>query len=138
MKTMNNLPALPSVRKSKEADFGVRFRAWIAENPMPSGTFELKDTRGKDFLPFDEVGEGQIAHALRSKSRKGNLIRVQSGTPGAPDYAYFRQAFAWIVIKYRRGFEIIDIETFLKEKAQSKRKSLTHARAREISTISVK
>jgi hypothetical protein len=72
------------------------------------------------------------------KGPKGVLLRVQAVAKGMPDYVYLRNAPAWIVIKYPTAFEIIDVETFIMERDRSKVKSLTHQRAREISTMSVK
>ena len=131
------LPDLPKKHKRKEADFGLKFRKWISANPTASGTFELKDTRGKASFYFAELTEEQIAHALRSKGKNGNLIRVEVGNPGAPDYVYFRNAYAWIVIKFPKTFHVIDIETFLLEKKKTKGKYLSEIRAKEIAFISV-
>ena len=98
-------------------------------NPQISATFETKDTRGKDSFPFKEWEEDQINHALRNRSDKGNLIRIEKGTPGAPDYAYYRNSPSWVVIKYPKGWVIISPETFILERTKNKRKSLTWARA---------
>jgi len=129
------LPDLPKQNKHKEADFGLKFRKWIDENPMASSSFELKDTRGKDYFNFEELGDDQINHALRNKGKKGNLMRITVGTVGAPDYVYLRNAYAFVVIKYPRFFCLIEIETFLLEKKRSKRKSLTSVRAKEIAWV---
>ena len=124
--------------KNREAKFGILFRHWIRANPMPSASFELKDSRGKSSIAFSEVAQEQLDSAMANKSKKGNLIRVESGTNGAADYVFLRNAYAFIVIKFPGHFEIIDAETFIKEQNQSDRKSLTAKRAKEISIISVK
>ncbi len=134
---LSGLPTLPKKNKKKEADFGLVFRAYIEKNwPKHSAQFELKDTRGKNVFPFDEVEEAQVRHALRSKTKKGNLIRIINGTQGAPDYVYFKECQnSFIVIRYpsHKGY-IIDIDDFINEKERSSRKSLTEERAEEIST----
>ncbi len=131
------LPKLPKKIKNNEALFGLKFRKWIEKNPMLTGSFELKDARERGYFPFSELGELQVAHALRNKSDKGNLIRITVGTIGSPDYVYFRNSYSWIVINYKHGFEIIDIETLLLEVKKGK-KSLTAQRAKELSTVSGK
>lgn len=126
------------MQKQSEADFGITLRHYLRANPLPiSASIELKDTRGKDSFPYAELKEEQINNALASKSDKGNLIRISVGTVGAPDYAYYRNSPAYIVIKYPSCFTFIDIETFLLERNRSKRKSLTVDRAVEIAVRSV-
>ena len=119
-----------------EAKASILFRHWIKANPQYSGTYEAKDSRGKNGLPFAEVKQQQLDYGMAAKSDKGVLIRIL-GSNGEPDYGYFRHASAWIVIKYQNALEIIDVETFIRERDRSKMKSLTASRAREISTISV-
>jgi hypothetical protein len=130
------LPDLPRQKKSKEADFGITFRKWWNEHPLP-GTFELKTTGGKSSLPFNAVDPEQIVFAQAAHSRKGTLARVTVGTVGCSDYIGLVQAPAWIVVQYPGEFHVISIESFLLERDRSPRKSLTIERARAISTISV-
>lgn len=126
-------------KTKQEANFSLVLRHYLKANPLPlSSHIEVKDTRGKDSFPFSEVKEEQVNNALASNSPKGNLIRVSVGTIGAPDYCYYRDAPAYIVIKYPKVFVFITIGTFLLEKERSKRKSLTVDRALEISVKSVK
>lgn len=133
-----NLPPLPKQNKTKEADFGLRFREWWEKYGM-NAPYELKDSRGKDRLLFSEVSDEQVKVGLAANSDKGVLIRVAAGTPGAPDYVGLRNSPYWIVIKYPKSFEVIGINTFLMEKNRSRKvKSLTVERAREISTVSIK
>ena len=103
---------------------------------MP-GEFELKDTRGKDYLFFSEFSEDQEIVARAASGKKGILVRRSVGTPGGADYSGLVNSLCWIVIKYPKEFSIISIDTFLLERSRSKRKSLTAARARELSTITV-
>jgi hypothetical protein len=133
------LPDLPKKNKKKEAEFGLVFRKWIEENPpIASYPYELKDTDGEEYLNFAEVTPDQVNSALRSKSVTGNLIRIVNGTPGAPDYVFYCMCkYAWVVIRYPKGFVLIDIDAWLKEKKTSNRKSLIFERAIKIATFSV-
>jgi len=136
---MINLPNLPKKNRKKEAEFGLKFRHFIEDNPpAASYPYELKDTDGCEYLNFSEVTDDQIAHAQRAKTAKGNLIRIVAGTPGAPDYVFYRNCeYSWIVIRYPKGFVFIDVDVWLKEKATSKRKSLLYSRAIDIAHFSV-
>ena len=123
--------------KKREAQFGTLFRSWLRRNPMPTSAFELKQTTA-DYLPFSDVKDHQIDALLSAKN--GQLLwKLPDDSRGIKcfDYFYFNQAAAWVVIKYPGSFEVIDIEVFLLEKERSTRKSLTHKRAQEISTMSV-
>lgn len=122
--------------KNREAEFSVLFRHWLRANPQLSGAYEIKLTR-KASIPFSAVEEHQLTYLQAIRNEKGTLIRVQ-GVNGEPDYVYLRNAPAWVVIKFPTEFHIIGINNFVNEKKASKRKSLTNARAREISTVSVK
>lgn len=130
------LPNLPERHRKPEADFGVVFRRWWEKNPR-WGEYELKDTRGKDSLPFSALSDDQIAVATLAMGRKGVLVRRAQGTVGGADYSGLVGVPYWIVIKYPRSFEVIAVSQFLYEKSKSTRKSLSSARARDISVISV-
>lgn len=134
-----NLPELPKQNKQLEADFGIKLRNWLKTHhpKFVSCTFETKDSHGKDYLNYSEVTEKQIAHALLISSDEGDLIRVSSGTEGAPDYNYYRNAPAYIVIHYPKNSEVITIQNFLHERDTNKRKSLTSERAKAISSVSI-
>lgn len=133
------LPALPKKNNKKEADFGLKFREWILSHSpkMPTGTYELKDSNGKEYINFKEITDDQIASAERTQTDKGNLLRIVNGTPGAPDYVFFRNSPAFFVIKFPGSFEVISLGNLLAEKESGKRKSLTVKRAKDISILSV-
>ena len=131
------LPELPKKNKDLEAKFGMKLREWIMKNPRVPCTFETKDTRGKDYLNFSEVKDVQINFGMAIKSKKGVLIRLFPFVEGTPDYGYFSNSPAYIVIKYPKQFSLVDVETFQIESKRSKRRSLTSARARDISVITV-
>ncbi len=123
----------------QEANFSLLLRHYLKKNPLPvSCPIECKDTRGKPSFNYAELKEEQINNALASKSNRGNLIRISVGTIGSPDYVYYRNSPAYIVIRYPIGFVFIDVETFVLERDTSKRKSLTWERAQEISIRTVK
>lgn len=130
------MPDLPKQNKHREADFGLVFRKWWQREGM-NAPYEIKDSRGKDYISFSEITDEQISFALAANSEKGVLIRVERGTIGAADYVGFRNSPAWIVIKYPKFFAIIGIQTFILEKERSIRKSLTAERAKEISVKNV-
>lgn len=122
----------------READFGTYFRHWLKANPMFSGAFELKQTTGKS-IPFSDVQPHQIEALEAANSKHGILYKAPDDSRGIKpfDYFYLREAPAWVVIKFPDAFHIISIGNFIMEKKKSDRKSLTSARAREISTKSV-
>lgn len=117
--------------KQREAKSSIRYRHWLRANPQEPHWFEMKDAGKHDYLAFSEVKEEQINYALAIEGPKGVVIRVMGGG-GEPDYAYTRNTRAYFVIKYPKGFAVIRSFAFVKEKAESKRKSLTWDRACEI------
>lgn len=118
----------------KEADFSILLRHYLKANPLPeSCPIEVKDTRGKDYFLMSELKEEQINNALASKSKKGNLIRISSGTIGAPDYAYYRESIAPIFIRFPKFFCMIDIDDIIKVKNK-----LTSKKAKEIAIKIIK
>jgi len=130
------LPNLPKKNKTAEFDLGAHFHNEFFKRKMPSGDYELKDTRGKNYLNYNEITEEQINNALRTQSPKGNLTRIMSGTNGAPDYTFRKNLQAFFVIRYPESIEVITVENLLYEKGKGK-KSLTHGRAKAISTMTI-
>lgn len=122
-----------------ESKAGLLFRHWVRANSkrLLSGSYEMKDSRGKDSISFREIKQEQIDHGMANKSDKGNLVRIMAGTAGSADYDFYRNATAWIVIRYPKAMEIIDVETIQMERDRNKRKSLTSERAKAISVISI-
>jgi len=127
----NMLPNLPKQHSKQEADFGLKFREWWSKNRQ-QGTFELKDSRGKSSIPFSCFEPEQETMANMARNPKGVLVRVSVGTPGTADYIGLVNYPTWIVIRFPKAFYIISTGNFLFEKEQSKRKSLTEFRAKEI------
>jgi hypothetical protein len=119
-----------------ESKAAILFRHWVKANPTFSQAYEVKQTSSSS-IPFSALEDHQAIYLQAIKGSKGVLVRVQATSGGEPDYIYLRNCPASVVIKYPRGFVVIDIDTFLLEKARSKRKSLLWSRAQEISTVTV-
>lgn len=96
----------------KEADFSLVFKSWFRANKkkFDSCVFEIKHTRGAATFNVKEWKEEQRDHALACKSDEGNLMRFSSGTAGMPDYGFYRNAYAYVVIKYPKAFYVIDAD----------------------------
>ncbi len=105
---MSNLPELPRRHKQREADFGVRFREFLEQHPPKEDNawYELKDTRGKSYLPLREIKPKQRAYAHLIQCDKGVLVRVR-GVQGEPDYVYTRKTSVYYIVKYPKNFYII-------------------------------
>jgi len=131
------LPPLPKQHKKREADSSIKFRHWLEANPRISSSFEMKDTRGKNYLNYSEIKPEQIAYALAiQEGKKGVLIRVQ-GMSGEPDYVYLRNEPALFVIKYPKAFCIINVNNLVHEMKTFKKKSLDFSRAKDIAIVTV-
>lgn len=122
------------MKKKREAEFGVLFRHWLKSTAMISAAFELKQTTSNS-LPFGAVKDHQIDGLSAAASRKGILFKIPDDSRGIKcfDYFYLRHSLAFVVIKYPKFFCLIELEEFLREKENSKRKSLTSDRAKAIS-----
>ena len=120
-----------------------QFNHWIKEvffkNHRGGFAFELKHTRGKDYISFSEVKEHQI-EALMAVSENGLVYKISDSGIGQKPFDSFalKMCQAYVVIFYPKSFELIPINNFLFERDRSPRKSLTYERAKAISTISVK
>ena len=92
--------------KKHEASYGLVFRSWFRANKkkFESCVFELKHTRGSTTFNVKEWKEEQRDHALACKSDEGNLMRFSSGTTGMPGYGFYRNAYAYVVIRFPRAF----------------------------------
>lgn len=129
------LPELPQVNKKQEANSSLKLREWIMSNPRSSCSIEMKDTRGKNYLNYSEIGQEQINYALAiQESEKGVLIRVQ-GMNGEPDYIYLRKEPALFGIKYPKGICLINVNNLVHEMKTFKKKSLDFSRAKDIAII---
>lgn len=120
----------------RESKFAIKFRHWLKAKKIDfSCTFETKDCSNKSSFAYSELGESQENWALAISEGLGVLMRQQGGN-GEPDYIYNYRDPAYIVINFKEGFEVITIQNFIAERNKSQRKSLTHERAKLISTFS--
>lgn len=124
--------------KKREALFINIFHSWIRANPFMTGPYEFKQT-SKSSIPFSSVEEHQVASLIACKSDKGFFYKISDESRGHKpfDGFYFRNSPAYIVIRFPKSFEIIDVEMFVRESKSSIRRSLTAGRAKEISIRSV-
>lgn len=126
-----------------EAKFQTLFNHWLkaeffGRHSQPSAIFELKHTRGKDYLPFSAVEEHQI-NALMAASTSGLIYKISDESQGYKPFDCFalRKCDAYIAIKYPSFFVLITIKSFMEEKKRSNEKSLSDWRASSIATFNV-
>jgi hypothetical protein len=130
------LPDLPKQNKTNEAEFGLKLKKWMKNNPMFSCSLEAKQTCTNS-IPFKEVTNEQLAWGMSIRSNEGIMVRVQ-GSSGEPDYIWCRNMPSFIMIKFPKFFCLIAVPVFIMEKEKSKRKSLTAERAVAIAVKVVK
>lgn len=120
--------------KRRESEFATKFARWAKYNwpSKDNAYFELKVSRTLS-LPFSEVSDKQNINLQIKKFIHKFSDFDRMGTPF--DMVCF-SGQGYVVIQYYRPrnkeFFIIPIQTFLKEKETSERKSLLEERAREI------
>lgn len=134
---MNNLPDLPKVLNKQEANWTTKHFIHWCKKYKKTFAWEVKHTRGKDYLNFNEVKPHQIAKLLQV--RHDIYVKKNKDTGDLQDFdgQCLVNEPAYVVIKYPKGFVLISIDTFLLESQRSKRRSLTWSRAKEISTVVV-
>lgn len=133
----------------KESNFQTLFSKFTRENP-PAGSavYELKMEKGKA-IPFSKVQEHQIDSLMKAKEYGfyhkisdapfGHSEGFRFHRPRPLDCLFIANPEVYIVIlfyKPRKKKEaiFIDIEAWMRERDGSERKSLTEARAKEISS----
>jgi len=129
------LPALPPKKNKREANWTTTFlKKWVLEeSTLPSGPIEVKVTTTNS-IPFSAVT--QLNDLLQCTTKKGFWYKhPDSGMANRFDVTFYRDSPAFIIIKFPKGSCVITAQTFALEKEKSKRKSLTHERARDISII---
>lgn len=133
------LPALPHLLQKKEAHWSTTvFRPWALKYFNYTAIFEIKHTRGKDYLNFNEVKPHQIAKMLKIRHDKFLWKNPDHGQETPPDFFLLVKEPTYIVIKYPAFFCLIPIDFFVQESKISKRRSLTPQRAVEIATVVIK
>jgi hypothetical protein len=131
------LPDLPRVLKKREADWTTTtFIPWCKQYKR-TFAWEVKHTRSKDYLNFNEVKPGQIAKLL--EVRHSVYVRKNPDMGESTDFdgQCLVAEPAYIVIKFPKFFCLITIDTFVLESKRSKRRSLTSSRAKEIAFLVV-
>lgn len=123
--------------KLKEKDFQTKFNKWCKHVWKKTAAFELKVTPGTS-LAFNHVQPHQEAALLAAKT-SGIVFKIpDAGWQNPFDSFMLAGVDAIIVVMFRskeraqKEFVMIDIETWLHERAISERKSLTESRAKEI------
>lgn len=133
----------------KEANMQSLFKMWLGCNmPKVTTVYELKIEKGKAML-FNRVADHQIV-GLRQAKYAGLYYKLPDTLAmGAGmrfnikkpfDTMVITKAEAYLVVmfyepKKNKTCYFIDVDDFIKEKAESPRKSLTEERAREISSL---
>jgi len=126
----------------KEKDFQRLFSKWLKHRFGGSGAFELKITQGGRALPFSAVQDHQ-KEALFNAHIRSIVYKIDDSGIGQKPFDCFKldKVPAYVVVMYyQRGckhFYMIDIETWIREKKNSHRKSLTEDRAKEIGKVCV-
>ena len=132
-----------------ESDMQVIFGAYIRSHNLPkSAVFELKICKGTA-LPFNSVKEHQrkallavlesgFYHKLIDPPIFANM-KTRFNAPRPFDCFFLKGIEAFVIIWFYHArkpktFILISIKEFLAEEARSSRKSLTEARAKEISS----
>jgi hypothetical protein len=122
----------------REAKCTLVFRHWLRGSALfgPGAAFELKQAGSS--LPFSALAPHQEEALLAAKHRE-ILYKAPDDSAGFKpfDLFYLKGAQAYVVIFFSQRFSVIDIDTFLAERARSPRKSITVDRAGEIALISV-
>lgn len=125
-----------------EADFQTEFTKWLRHTDMfPDGklAYELKFTLDNS-LPFKAVMDHQLAALYVAKHGRLPYKIADVGIARKPfDGFMLAGAISMVGIMYytkgEKNFVLIDIDVFMQEKEDSKRKSLTKDRAVEIGIV---
>lgn len=133
-----------------ERELQSAFTRFVKDNrPNASAVFELKLAKGPS-LAFNSLAPHQVSALLDAKTEQGVYYRIMD-QPWMPDRKYsfqkpkpfdcffVREVEAYVVVCFykprkRKEALFIHIDAWCKEVKDSKRKSLTEARAREISS----
>lgn len=124
--------------KRREAEFATKVARWAMYNwnvETNPAYFEYKVSRTSS-LPFSEVSDKQY---INLKLKKFYHKFSDFDRMGTPLDAIFFCGKGYVVIQYykprNKEFFIIPIDIFIKEREESKRRSLTESRAREIGQV---
>ena len=113
-----------------EAKFHSKFRHYLQARMKEPGVFEVKYAH-RDIVYFSALEEHQRESLLAAKHRSLTYKPPDDTRGFKPcDFLHFAGVRAYVVVKYSKGFVLIDIDVWVEEARISKRKSLTWERAR--------
>lgn len=120
-----------------ERKFQTLFLKWARhQSKLFSAAFELKISNGES-LPFTSLKEHQL-QALYAVKHNRLAHKIADDSVGFKPFDCFhlREVPAFVVVSFwsrgEKKFYMIDVDDWMKEVKQSKRKSLTKERAAEI------
>lgn len=120
----------------REASFNTFFNHWLKEVWQETGAFELKQSQTES-LPFSALKDHQLQALLHTKHGTFVFKIPDLGVQNPFDAFSLSEEKAFVVVKYPRFFCLIDIDVWFSESSSSIRRSLTSARAKELSTVVV-
>lgn len=120
----------------REANFQTTFNHWVKEVYKKTAVFELKQTTGNS-IPFSAVQYHQSRALIAAKEGVLSYKIPDCGYQNPFDSFCLAGVPAFVVVKFPGFFCLIDIGVWLREDFQSKRRSLTAHRAKELSTVTV-
>ncbi len=120
----------------REANFQVTFGHWVKNIYKKSFAYEVKQTQ-TDSLPFSAIVPHQIAALEQVRHSTFHFKIPDAGYQNPFDGFCMTEQPAYIVIKYPKGFVMIPIDAFVLESKNSKRRSLTWSRAKDIAFLIV-
>ena len=119
----------------REAKFNTIFNKWLKQ-ARRTGLYELKQTTGNS-IPFASVVPHQV-DALYNVKHSTLVYKIPDvGYQNPADCFSLSEQEACVVLKFPGAFYLIDIDTWIHESEYSERKSITHMRAKELSTVEV-
>ncbi len=120
----------------REANFQTVFNHWLKSEWKETGCFELKQTKTNS-IAFSTVKNHQVDALLNAK--RGTLAYKipDCGYQNPFDCVCLSGVPAFVVVKFPEFFCLIDIDDFIRERDNSRRKSLTSEAAPLLSTVVV-
>jgi len=119
----------------REAKFQVKFNHWLKHFLKEIFVFKLPDCGFQNpFDVFSVDSDGKFS-AWELKQTTTDSLPFSAVVPHQVQALSILNGF--VVIKYPKSAEIISIMTWINESETSKRRSLTHSRAKELSTYSI-
>lgn len=120
----------------KERSFQTRFNHFLKSSLKHIFVFKIPDAGYQN--PFDVFSVDKYGqfHAWELKQTPLENIPFSSVVPH--QVTALEIVSGMVVVKYPKGVAIIPIDIFVDESKRSKRRSLTWARAKELSTIEFK